>query len=94
MVYGRTVPPVPGDRLTLLTSGPGGKERRLGRVRVDGSGRFRLKGWRPARPGVHEVRAVYPRQRPNVLADSSCQRKLLVPGHETDMRRGKHRLDR
>lgn len=52
------------------------------------------KGWRPARPGVHEVRAVYPRQRPNVLADSSCQRKLLVPGHETDMRRGKHRLDR
>jgi len=94
VVYGRTVPPVPGDRLTLLTSGPGGKERRLGRVRVDGSGRFRLKGWRPARPGVHEVRAVYPRQRPNVLADSSCQRKLLVPGHETDMRRGKHRLDR
>ena len=25
VVYGRTVPPVPGDRLTLLTSGPAGK---------------------------------------------------------------------
>jgi len=78
VIYGRTVPPVPGDRLKLITSGPGGKERPLATVRVDRTGRFRYRNWRPFRPGFHSIRALYPRQRPNVLADSACQRTLRV----------------
>lgn len=78
VVYGRTVPPVAGDRLTLLARGPSGPEHRLGQVRVDAAGRFRLRGWRPTQTGFHEIRAVYPRQRAKVLADSTCQRELLV----------------
>lgn len=58
--------------------GPGGKERPLATVRVDRTGRFRYRNWRPFRPGFHSIRALYPRQRPNVLADSACQRTLRV----------------
>ncbi|MDP9385350.1 MAG: hypothetical protein M3P50_08980 [Actinomycetota bacterium] len=72
-LVGRTEPPLPaGQEIRLDVVAPGTRAPTpLARVPIAADGTFALRGWRPAADGLHEVRASYESQSPELASDFS-----------------------
>ena len=83
VIAGATRPALPNARIHVSVrqfGKTGTLTRRLGAVRTDRRGRFRLKAWRPRRLGVFQVVARYvrPRGTRGVRGDSTCGLSFTV----------------
>ena len=77
-IFGRTSPALSRQKIDLIYTGPRNRyPKRLARVRTDTSGRFRLRDWKPKRPGGYEISATYASQLPGVRSDYAACSKLI-----------------